>query len=101
MNDNLEELAEYICDFTEATGCYIGRLQPPMKNITDDADEDAHQDMESPLVIKISHASFDHKFMIDKVLKNNEGISHEVFVEAPVQEEEQQQIEQNPEDNLE
>ena len=68
MNDNLEELAEYICANTEATGCYIGRLQPPMKSIADDADEDAHQDIEAPLVIKISHASHDHKFMIDKVL---------------------------------
>jgi len=89
LNDNLEELAEYVCNFTEATGCYIGRLEPPMKSIADDADEDAHQDNEAPLVIKISHTSADHKFMIDKVLKNNEGISHEVFVEPPVQEEEQ------------
>ena len=68
-----------------------------MRTIADDADEDAHQDIEAPLVIKISHSSADHKFMIDKVLKNNEGISHEVFVEPTAQEDEQQ--EQNLDEN--
>jgi len=72
-------LAEFLKEFTDATGVYIGKLVPPMVDISEDADENAHINEEDPMVIKIIHATQEHKFMVDSVLKKEEGISHDAF----------------------
>ena len=81
LNDNLDQLAEFLKEFTDATGVYIGKLVPPMMDITDEADENAHINEEDPKVIKIIHATQEHKFMRDSVLRSDEGISHDAFQE--------------------
>jgi len=88
LNDNLDQLAEFLKEFTDATGVYIGKLVPPMVEIDDDADENAHINEEDPKVIQIIHASKEHRFMVDTYLKSDEGISHEAFAEKEGEEEE-------------
>ena len=39
MTDNLDELANFLQDFSGATGVYIGKLIKPMREIGDEDDE--------------------------------------------------------------
>ena len=80
LEDNLQELVDFIQEQTGATGVYVGKLVYPTKEIEEDADEKAHLDEEAPKVIKYMHASKGHEFMVDVVLSQEEAvISHEVF----------------------
>jgi len=68
---------------TGATGVYFGKLVFPAKEIEEDADDKAHFDEEAPKVIKFTHASKGHEFMVDVVLGEEEApLSHEVFKES-------------------
>lgn len=46
LNDNLQDLADHLKEFTNATACYIGKIAKPIKGVSqgmaDDDDEDAH-----------------------------------------------------------
>ena len=89
LEDNLQELVEFVQEQTGATGVYIGKLVHPAKEIDEEADDKAHLDDEAPKVIKFMHASKGHEFMVDCVLDNEEApISHEVFKEGEDGEEE-------------
>ncbi len=79
LNDELDDLANLLAEFTKATGVYIGQLLPPKKKIGEDDDDKAHIDEENPKVVLFTNASKDHQFMVDKVLKNTEGITHDIF----------------------
>lgn len=83
LEDNLQELVEFIQTQTQSTGVYVGKLVYPSKEIDEEADDKAHLDDEAPKVIKYMHASKGHEFMVDVVLSNEEAvISHEVFKEG-------------------
>jgi hypothetical protein len=84
LTDNLDELANFLQEFTGATGVYIGKLVHPRKEITDDDDEKAHIDEENPKVINFLYSSKGHEFMTGKILKSDQGISHDVFKEQSV-----------------
>jgi hypothetical protein len=60
LNDNLTELCDYLNKNIGATGVYISKLEPKMKEIEEDADENAHIDTEAPHVLKFKHANKDH-----------------------------------------
>ena len=60
MNDNLTELCEYLHKNIKSTGVYIGKLEPKMKAIKDDDDDNAHIDADAPEVLKFKHANEDH-----------------------------------------
>lgn len=51
LHDNLEELSNFIEEYTDATGVYIGKLTNPIKQIKDDEGEDAHIDSVNPQVV--------------------------------------------------
>lgn len=51
MTDHLDELANFLKEFTNATGVYIGKLIRPLKQIKDEDDDRAHIDDENPKVI--------------------------------------------------
>jgi len=51
LNDNLNQLCNYLKYFTGATGVYIGKLGQPVKEIQEDDDDKAHLDEESAKVI--------------------------------------------------
>lgn len=48
LNDQLQELADFLKSFTKATAVYIGKLVSPKKPIKDFDDDSAHLDTESP-----------------------------------------------------
>ena len=83
LEDNLQELVEFIQDQTNATGVYVGKLVHPSKEIDEEADDKAHLDDEAPKVVKFMHASKDHEFMVDVVLSQEDApITHKVFKEG-------------------
>lgn len=63
LTDNLDELANFLCKFTGATGVYIGKLEKPRKEIGEDDDDKAHADRENPKVIRYIYSSKDQEFM--------------------------------------
>jgi hypothetical protein len=72
LNDNLTELCNYLHKNIGATGVYMSKLEPKMKEIGDDAGENDHIDEEAPHVLKFKHANEDHqKLMIGAVLDPN------------------------------
>lgn len=78
--NNLTSLANYIEKNLKVTGVYIGKLEPKMKEIKDDDDENAHIDEEAPKVIKFKHANASHEtIMIGKVLPPDQGLCHGLF----------------------
>ena len=79
LEDNLQDLTDFLQKNTNATGVYMGRLVYPSKSIEDDAEGDAHLDKEAPKVVKYLTGSKDHEFMVDVVLGPDEGITHDVF----------------------
>jgi hypothetical protein len=76
----LTDFANYLHKNIGATGVYIGKLEPPLKPIEDDADDSAHIDSEAPLVIKFKHADKSHeKLMVGAVLNPDQGIIHGLY----------------------
>lgn len=55
--DNLGAFAEFLHNNVGSTGVYIGQLEPPRKAIEEDADEEAHLDLNSPPIIKFKFAN--------------------------------------------
>lgn len=52
----------------------------PKKEIDDESDDQGHNDEEAPLQVEISHASpEDHQFLVGQVVKQEEGVTHQVF----------------------
>ena len=83
LEDNLQELVQFIQEQTKATGVYVGKLVYPEKEIDEDADDKAHLDEEAPKVIKFLHASKGHEFMEGVVLSQEQAqLSHAVFAES-------------------
>lgn len=86
LSDNLDEFANFLKEFTGATGVYIGRLGHPKREIQEDDDDSAHLDEEKPKIIHFVQASLGHEFMVGEVLRHNQGISHDVFFVKPTAE---------------
>ena len=88
LSDNLPELTQFLHEFTGATGVYIGKLEHPRLKIEDKDNDRAHIDREAPKVVKYIHATpISHEYMIGKILKPGQGLSHAAFQapeEAPV-----------------
>jgi hypothetical protein len=74
-------LVDHLHDFTGANAVYIGELTKPIKGFKDglqeDDDDTAHIIPNAKLEIQWKHASKDHQFLVDKVLKQEEGITYE------------------------
>ncbi len=51
MNENLQELADFIEENTKATGVYIAKLVNQKKKIAEDALDNEHIDEEAPKVL--------------------------------------------------
>lgn len=48
LNDQLQDLVDFLKMKTNATAVYVGKLVSPKRPITDDDDENAHVDNDSP-----------------------------------------------------
>ena len=56
LSDNLQELTDFLHEFTGATGVYVGKLEHPRLEIEDKDNDKAHIDREAAKVIKYIHA---------------------------------------------
>ena len=77
--DVFDDLAKYLKIFINPTGVYIAKLEHTKKKIEENDDDMAHIDPSGEEIIRCISADEDHNFMIDKVLKMNEGITPGVF----------------------
>lgn len=80
LADNLQDLANYLKNSTQATGVYIGELIRPKKIIEENDLDDAHIDNEAEEIIKYIHTTENHEFLLKEVLKKNQGLTHDVFI---------------------
>lgn len=67
LNDNLQQLVDYIKEFTSVESVYVGKLVAPKKAIQDEDDDTAHQDEENAdaRIVQFLHASKGQEFMVD------------------------------------
>lgn len=96
LEDNLQGLVDQLCKYSKSTGAYLGKLIFPEKPIDDDADDKDHMDEEAEKVIKFSHATPDHQFMVDAVYDPSR-ITHQVFRDQSVGEEDEPQLDEDGE----
>jgi hypothetical protein len=81
-------LADYLKDFSKATAVYIGKLVSPKRAISDHDDESVHRDDDAAKIIHYLHATHGHEYLVDKVLKQEQGLTFDVFKEEePVEQE--------------
>lgn len=64
---------------TGATAVYIGKVIAPHKKIEDDSDDKAHLNPDADKVIRFCNADEDHKFIVDRTLSNDQGLTFDVF----------------------
>ena len=69
LTDELQDLANYLKEFTHATSVYVGKLVSPKRPISDEDDDKAHIDEEAQKIIHFLKATAGHEFMVDKTLK--------------------------------
>lgn len=73
---------------TSSTAVYVGKLVSPKRPITDEDDETAHIDEEAAKIIHFLHATKSHEYLVDKVLKQEQGLTFDVFRDEETPEEE-------------
>ncbi len=101
MNDQLQDLANFLKTKTESTAAYIGKLVYPKLKISDEDDEGAHIDNEAQQIIHFLHATQNHEFLVDKTLKPEQGLTFDVFKEDEPAEEEEERVLEEGEDGYE
>ena len=66
-------------DFTHSTAVYIGKLVAPTKKIKEDDDDRAHIDADAQNIIHFLKASKGHEYLVDAILKQDQGLTFDVF----------------------
>lgn len=87
LADQLQSLVDHLQDLTEATAAYVGKVVQPMKAIKEDSNDNAHLDHESKPQVQFLHATRAHQFMVDKILKQDQGITFGLMAPEPKPEE--------------
>lgn len=71
LNDQLQDLADFLKTKASATAVYVGKLVQPKRKIQEDADEEAHKDEDAPNIIHFLKATKGHDYLVDKILKQD------------------------------
>lgn len=71
LTDQIQDLADFLKQFTSATAVYIGKLVAPKKPIKDDDDDKAHIDLDVQQIIHYLNATDGHEFLVDQILKQD------------------------------
>lgn len=58
---------------------YIGKVVLPIKPVKDGDDDKAHEIAGAQPEIQFLHADADHKFMVNNILKQEQGITYSLF----------------------
>ena len=98
LEDELQNLINYLKDNTESTAVYIGKVTKPKKQITDEDNDKAHIDDGAEPQIQFTNVTSQHEFMVDKILLQTQGITYDLFREEPPKEEEEENAEEDPTD---
>lgn len=72
-------MADYLKEFTHSTAVYIGKLVAPLKKIKEDDDDRAHIDADAANIIHFLNSSKGHEYLVDKILKPEQGLTFDVF----------------------
>lgn len=73
---------------SESTAVYVGKVVKPIKEIGEEDDDAAHIDPNAVDQIQFIHSDENHNFMVDKILKPDEGVTFGLFQEEAKEEEE-------------
>ena len=79
LNDQMQELADFLKHFTKATAVYIGKLVSPKKHINEQDDDQAHIDADAAQIIHYLKATENHQYLVDQILKQDQGLTFDVF----------------------
>lgn len=79
LADQLQDLNDHLEQGTRATAVYIGKMEQPLKPISESDNDRAHIDKNAPHHIRFCHANKDHQFLVDQILEPNQGLTFEVF----------------------
>lgn len=78
--DILQNLCDYLQEYTNSTSVYIAKLVPHKFKIDEDDDESAHVDDKTPMHLDIIHASpKQYEFVLRNTIEAHEGVAHDVF----------------------
>lgn len=86
-------LVEHLKEHTGSTAVYIGKVQKPKRKIRDDQNDKAHIMPSAPEEIMIQYASEGCEFIVDKILKQEDGITYDLFREGEGEAEEEKKEE--------
>lgn len=100
LADNLQDLVNHLKKVSDSTAVYVGKVVNPIKEIKEDDDDTAHIDPNAVPEIRFVNSDESHNFMVDKTLKQTEGVTYSLFTEEPVAEdaEEAPKEEEEPEE---
>jgi hypothetical protein len=65
LNDQLQDLVDFLKLFTGSTAAYVGKLVSPKRPIKDDDDDRAHIDSEAQQIIHFTNATQGHEYLVD------------------------------------
>lgn len=71
LTDQLQDLADFLKEFTDSTAVYVGKLVYPKKPINEDDDDQAHIDNEASQIIHFMNATKGHDYLVDAILKQD------------------------------
>ena len=83
MSDELDTLVSHLQTNTGSTAVYIGKIVKPIKEIKDDSNDTEHLDPNAAEQIQFMHASGDHESLVDKILKQEDGITYQELFATP------------------
>lgn len=87
LADNLQSLVNHLHEFTGATSVYVGKLDKPIRGfsqgLAEDDDDEAHIIPKAETEIQFKHADKDHQFLVDQVLKQQEGVTYQQLFAQP------------------
>lgn len=83
MADELKSLVGHLKDNTGSTAVYVGKIVKPIKPIKEGSFDTDHLDTGADKEIQFKHASGDHQYLEDKVLKQDQGITYQELFNTP------------------
>ena len=91
LEDNLQDMVNYLQEYTNSTSVFVAKLVPQINEIEEDDDDSAHIIKNAPLHLDIYHVSpKECNFVLRKTVQENEGVVHDIF----------RDVEEPPKDNI-
>ena len=83
MTDELDTLVSHLKVNSGSTAVYIGKIVKPIKEIKEDSNDTEHLDPSAAEQIQFMHASGEHEFLVDKIIKQEDGITYQELFATP------------------